>query len=52
MMVPLPENNECTLKSRVSVVYLQLKFDETQNDYLIQTLEFLAGVELKKYTPT
>ena len=32
----------------MSIVYLQLKFDETQNDYLTQTLVFLAGVELRK----
>ena len=26
----------------------QFKFDETQNNYLTQTLVFLAGAELKK----
>ena len=26
------------LKSRVSIVYLQLNFNEIQNDYLVQTL--------------
>ena len=29
-------------------MYAQLKFGETQNDYLTQTQVFLAGVELKK----
>ena len=36
------------IKTRVSIVYLQLKIDEIQNDYLIQTLVFLAGVEMRK----
>ena len=36
------------VKTRVSNVYQQLKFDEIQNDHLTQTLIFLAGVELKK----
>ena len=30
------------------MVYLQLKFDEIQNDYLTQTPVFLTDVELKK----
>ena len=30
------------------MVYLQLKFDETQNDYLIQALVHLVGVELNE----
>ena len=38
-------------KTRVSIVYLQFKFDETQNGYFTQTMVFLAGVELKKSTP-
>ena len=29
-------------------MYLQLKFDEVQSDYLTKTLVFLAGVELKE----
>ena len=29
-------------------LYLHLKFDEIQKDYLTQTLVFFAGVELKK----
>ena len=36
------------IKTRLSIIYLQLKFDEIQNYYLTQTLIFLAGVELKK----
>ena len=35
------------LKIELSIAYLQLKVNETQNDYLTQMLEFLAGVELK-----
>ena len=35
-------------KTRVSIVYPQFKFDEIQNDYLTQTLVFLAGSELEK----
>ena len=42
------ENHEWVVKIRVSIAYIQLKFDEIQNDYLTQTLVFLAGVELKK----
>ena len=34
--------------ARVSVKYLQFKFDKLQNDYLAQALVFLGGVELKK----
>ena len=32
----------------ISIAYLQLNFNEIQNDYLTQTLVFLSGVELKK----
>ena len=41
-------------KSRISckiwsmIAYLQLKFDVIQNNYLIQTLVFLVGVEFKQ----
>ena len=35
-------------KTRILIVYLQLKFDEIQNDYLTQALVFLARVDLKK----
>ena len=35
-----PENNEWTIKTRVLIVYLQLKFDEMQNDYLSQKLVY------------
>ena len=44
-------NHEWIVKFLVSIAYLYLKFDEIQNDYLTQTLAFLAGVELKKVTP-
>ena len=47
-----PGKHEWAVKTRVSIVYLQLKFDEIQNDYLTQTLVFLAGVEMKKYAPS
>ena len=43
-----PENHEWGLKIWVLIVNLSFKFDEIQNDYSIQTLIFLAGVELKK----
>ena len=43
-----PKNHERAVKIEVSIAYLQFKFDEVQNDYLTQTLVFLAGVELKK----
>ena len=36
------------VRTRVSIVYLQLKFNEIQNDYLTQILLFLIGLELKK----
>ena len=39
------------VRTRESIVYLQLKFDEIKNDYLTQTLVFLVGVELKKKHP-
>ena len=35
-------------KTEALIVYLQLKFDEIQNDYLSQTLVFLAEVGMKK----
>ena len=41
-------NHEWGVKTRVSIVYLQFKFDEAQNDYLTQSLGFLAEVELQK----
>ena len=46
----LPENHEWTVKTRVSIVYLQFNFDEMQNDYLIQTpvLFFLPKLSWKK----
>ena len=36
------------VKAQLSIVSLQLKFDKIQNDSLIQSLVFLAGVEVKK----
>ena len=30
------------------ILYLLLKFEEIQNDYLTQTLVFLAAIEFKK----
>ena len=44
----MPENHERAVKTCVSILCLQLKFDEIQNDYLTQTLVLLAGVEFKK----
>ena len=41
------KSHELALKTRVPIVYLQVKFDEMQNDYLTQTLVFLGPVELK-----
>ena len=35
-----PNNYEWAAKSWVSIIYLQLKFDAIQNDYLTQTLIF------------
>ena len=32
----------------IPIMYLQLKLEESQNDYLTQTLVILAGFELKK----
>ena len=34
------------MKTRASIAYLQLKFDEIRNEYLAQTLVLLARVEL------
>ena len=45
-----PENHEWADKTKVMIVYLQLKFDDIQNDYLSKTQVFLAGIELKKYS--
>ena len=42
----LPVNHERAVKTGISIVYLQ--FHAIQNIYLIQTLVFLAGVDLKK----
>ena len=39
------------MKTRIAIVYLQLKNDEIQKDYLTETLVFSAGDELKKNTP-
>ena len=39
------------MKTRLSTVYVQLKFDKMQKDYLSQTLVILPKVELKKKTP-
>ena len=53
-LVLFPQSNpihEWAAKIQVPVTYLQLKFNETYNDYLIQTLVFLAGVELGKKIP-
>ena len=45
----MPENHEWwAVKTQVSIVYLQPKINEVQNDYLTQTMVFLAGIELKK----
>ena len=42
------ETNELGFKTRISILYLQLKFDEIRNDFLNQTIVFLIGVALKK----
>ena len=42
------KNHEGAVKTRVSIVNLQLKFGIIQKDYLTQTLAFLARNELKK----
>ena len=53
----MSENHEWTAKTRVLIVYLQLKLNEMQNGYLIEILVFLTDVELikekkdKKKTP-
>ena len=41
------ENDQWAVKTRISIVYLQHKF-ERLNDCLTPTHVFLAGVELKK----
>ena len=35
-------------KARLSILYLQLNFDEIKNDFLTETRRILEGVELKK----
>ena len=40
--------HEWVVKAGLLIVYLKLKFDEIQNDYLTQTLALLTEVELKK----
>ena len=42
-----PEIYEWALKTRVSIVYQQLKFYKIRNDYLTPKLAFLALVDLK-----
>ena len=44
----MPENHDWEVKTQVSIVYLQFKFDEILKDYLTQTLVFLAEIWLKK----
>ena len=39
------------VKTQVSIVSLQFKFGETQNDCLTQIVVYLAGVELKNLAP-
>ena len=43
-----PENHEWAVKTRISIVCIQLKFEEIQNGCLTQTLVLLAGIEFKK----
>ena len=43
-----PENHKWAVKTRVSIVYQQLTFDEIQSDNLTQTLVFLTRFLLKK----
>ena len=47
-VVSRQKNHIRAVKTRVTIVYVQLKFDESQDDYLTQTLVYLTGVELKK----
>ena len=42
------QNMSVLYKLRVSIIHLKLKFNKMQNDYLNQTVIFLAGVKLKK----
>ena len=44
-ILPLSKKSWTSCNIRVWIAYLQLRFDEVQNDYLTQTLLFLAGVE-------
>ena len=46
-MIPLAGKSQESLKTRVSIVYLQHKFDEISNYYKTQISEFLAKTELK-----
>ena len=48
MVLSLAGNYEWAVKTRVSIVYLQLKLNEIQNDCFAQTPAFLAGFEMKK----
>ena len=43
-----PKNHIWTVKTRISIVYLQLKFDEKQNDYFTQTLVFISRGWVKR----
>ena len=40
--------NESAIQTLVSLINLQFKFGERQNNYLTQTMIFLTRVELKK----
>ena len=42
------ENQEFVVKTGLSIVYLQIMFDEIQKDTLTEILVFLEGVKLKK----
>ena len=42
------KNHEWVVKTRVSIVHLQLKFNEIQNDCLTQAMVVLARFELKE----
>ena len=42
------KNHIWAVKTRVTIIYLQVKLNKTQKDYWTQTLVFLTGVKLKK----
>ena len=47
MILPFSRKSWMSCKNGSYIVYIQLKCDETQNDYFTQVLVFFAGIELK-----